>query len=191
MNLLQNFRTPKLQSLADADQLVERTPSNQPKTQVACRFRQIDDVYWMTDKRSSVKKRLACGSLDCSISFTTANRYSCSSEQTARLQALEQLEPCLREYADVIAIDQQFEYDFEGSEADLVVVLGGDGSILQSARQMGHQQKPVLAVNLGKLGFLAALTPEKFMDVWPSFVPGTTRSPNTLCSNAKCDTRGS
>jgi len=38
---------------------------------------------------------------------------------------------------------------------DLVVVLGGDGSILFAVQAMGDRQVPVLGVNLGKLGYLA------------------------------------
>ncbi|MFM8892308.1 MAG: NAD(+)/NADH kinase, partial [Planctomycetia bacterium] len=38
---------------------------------------------------------------------------------------------------------------------DLVLVLGGDGSILRTARWMGYEQVPVLGFNLGSLGFLA------------------------------------
>jgi NAD+ kinase len=44
-------------------------------------------------------------------------------------------------------------------KADLVIVLGGDGSILRTARWMGYRQTPVLGVNLGRLGFLADFSP--------------------------------
>ncbi len=85
---------------------------------------------------------------------------------------LQRLEPVIRQFAEVLAIDQKFEYQFENCTADFVVVLGGDGSILQSARQMGRTQKPVLGVNLGRLGFLAALSPDRFLDVWPEVCAG-------------------
>ena len=40
-------------------------------------------------------------------------------------------------------------------EADLVITIGGDGTLLKAGLDCVHYGKPVLGVNLGRTGFLA------------------------------------
>ena len=63
-------------------------------------------------------------------------------------------------YVSSVSVIEDFIPD--DSAADLVVVLGGDGAILRACRQMRLKQLPMIGVNLGRLGFLADLTPEGF-----------------------------
>lgn len=44
---------------------------------------------------------------------------------------------------------------------DLVVVLGGDGTMLRAARLVADAGRPVLGINLGQLGFLTGFAPEE------------------------------
>ena len=56
--------------------------------------------------------------------------------------------------------------------ADMVVVLGGDGSILRGCRQLGQRQLPIIGVNLGRLGFLTDLSPAEFRKGLPALKRG-------------------
>jgi NAD+ kinase len=55
-----------------------------------------------------------------------------------------------------VVIDEQ-----EGADADLAIVLGGDGTILSTLRQYAHRDVPVFAVNFGTIGFLATIEPDE------------------------------
>ncbi len=47
-----------------------------------------------------------------------------------------------------------------GKTADLVIVVGGDGSLLGAARALSKYNVPLLGVNRGRLGFLTDITPD-------------------------------
>ncbi len=55
--------------------------------------------------------------------------------------------------------------DLGGMEADFVVTVGGDGTILRTAMLMNDPGTPILGVNMGSRGFLTEILPE---DVEPS-----------------------
>lgn len=55
---------------------------------------------------------------------------------------------------------------------DLMIVIGGDGSILGYSREYGSLGVPILGINLGKLGFLADIPPENISNTLLEVVNG-------------------
>ena len=51
-----------------------------------------------------------------------------------------------------------------GEEADLLVVLGGDGTILHVVGQLGEVIKPIFGINVGSLGFLTCLNSSAYRE---------------------------
>ena len=76
-------------------------------------------------------------------------------------QAIESFADWLRSRVDLVTVVMDREASLEQYEADLVLVFGGDGSILGAARRMGTNQMPTLGINLGRLGFLTAFGHER------------------------------
>ncbi|HLD35220.1 MAG TPA: NAD(+)/NADH kinase [Planctomycetota bacterium] len=70
--------------------------------------------------------------------------------------AVNELQPWLnQQQVKIVATDLANRLDLSKAKADLILVLGGDGSIISTARRLNNNPIPVIGVNLGKFGFLA------------------------------------
>ena len=64
--------------------------------------------------------------------------------------------------ANLMEFARDHEHPLEsGSEVDALLTLGGDGTLLRGARFLGGREIPILGINLGRLGFLSACSPDE------------------------------
>jgi NAD+ kinase len=82
------------------------------------------------------------------------------------------LRPEIEKLVEIVHCDFTGAHDMSAVEADLAIVLGGDGSILRAARQMAHRQLPAIAANMGKLGYLANIATDELLTVLADYKVG-------------------
>jgi NAD+ kinase len=70
-------------------------------------------------------------------------------------------------------------------EADLVVVLGGDGTMIAAARMIGDHGTPVLGINYGRLGYLAEFTVEEMVPALEAVISGDYKLDHRLMLSAQ------
>ncbi|HLG74424.1 MAG TPA: NAD(+)/NADH kinase [Chloroflexota bacterium] len=56
--------------------------------------------------------------------------------------------------------------------SDLIITLGGDGTLLRAAHFAAEPSIPILGINLGKLGFLCDMGPAKVLEHLPFYIDG-------------------
>ncbi len=73
---------------------------------------------------------------------------------------------------DIPFADDFPRYDASQGDIDLLLVIGGDGTILRAVREMRNFSVPVLSVNRGRIGFLAEMTLDEAPGLLPHFLRG-------------------
>ncbi len=79
------------------------------------------------------------------------------------------------------------DYATIAARADLVVVQGGDGSILSAARQLGNHGVPLIGVNQGRLGFMTDIASGSMLEAMSEILDGRyTMEERTLLAAEVC-----
>lgn len=75
--------------------------------------------------------------------------------------AIDALEKWTAGRMTIVGVETGRTQDLSTIEADVILVLGGDGTLLEAARRLSGKSIPLMGVNFGRLGFLASFTPEQ------------------------------
>ena len=74
----------------------------------------------------------------------------------------------------------------EEEDADMIAVLGGDGSILRALRLTQGRIRPLLGVNMGHMGFLAECAPEAVEEAVKRLAAGEYRLEERMLLRVEC-----
>ncbi len=86
------------------------------------------------------------------------------------------VEPLLdHETAEKAGLSSEMSPEQIPGQADAMLVLGGDGTLLYAARLMGEREIPILGVNLGSLGFLTDVAVPELKETLLRFISGDVR----------------
>ncbi len=102
-------------------------------------------------------------------------------------QTLQSLFAFLKDKACNVIIDEQISDSINsenfskasreeiGQRCDLAIVVGGDGTILNAVRSLAHANVPLLGINVGRLGFLADISPDELEQSLEDILNGSYR----------------
>lgn len=75
--------------------------------------------------------------------------------------------------ADVAAVNSPHVVPGDAGDVDILVSVGGDGTMLRAVRTLAGRQVPIIGVNLGTLGYLAAVEADALIESLDAWRTGT------------------
>ncbi|MGQ0814624.1 MAG: NAD(+)/NADH kinase [Gemmatimonadota bacterium] len=81
--------------------------------------------------------------------------------EQSRYAALTPARQMLQKFASQRGLELIAEPELDPADIDLLITLGGDGTLLRGGRLVAGRATPVLGVNLGYLGFLTSIAPSE------------------------------
>lgn len=68
--------------------------------------------------------------------------------------------------------DEEMTSQVKASQFDLMIALGGDGTMLRAGHLCGPSKVPILGINLGRFGFLTEIHHDTWRDILPGLIQG-------------------
>ena len=119
------------------------------------------------------------------------------SAQSTNNSALDSMISCILNCESNLYIDESSNYKNDNvkplshkdlvEKVDLIIVFGGDGTLLNSARQYLDSQIPILGVNMGNVGFLTDLSVDNFETTITDILSGNYKIEERNLVSAKFD----
>src|SRR4051812_48023582 len=107
------------------------------------------------------------------------------------IPTLEKWLPSMKQRVEIAGVDTDCTSNLENVDADVILALGGDGTLLGAARRLKGKPIPLMGVNFGRLGYLAGFTPAGFENAFEQLIAGQLPISSRLVLEASVHPAGS
>ena len=82
------------------------------------------------------------------------------------------------------------EHSHKFEETSVIVVAGGDGTILRTVREVAASGLPIVGINMGRVGFMSELSVDEAVEKLPSYLNGSHRVEERMMLTARVKAPG-